>query len=49
MIYANHQSLGTYQRYLRQGHKQRQRRKGIKAKRGVQTVWALNIAQPSPI
>ena len=35
MIYANHQGLGAYQRYLRQGHKQRQRRKGIKAKRGV--------------
>jgi IS30 family transposase len=35
MIYANHQGLGAYQRYLRQGHKRRQRRKGIKAKRGA--------------
>jgi IS30 family transposase len=35
MIYANHQGLGAYQRYLRQGHKQRHHRKGIKAKRGI--------------
>jgi IS30 family transposase len=35
MIYANHQGLGAYQRYLRQGHKQRQRRKGIQPKRGT--------------
>jgi len=34
MIYANHQGLGAYQRYLRQGHKQRQRRQGINTKRG---------------
>lgn len=33
MIYANHQGLGEYQRYLRQGQKQR-RRKGINQKRG---------------
>jgi IS30 family transposase len=35
MIYANHQGLGAYQRYLRQGHKQRQRRRGNQAKRGT--------------
>jgi IS30 family transposase len=33
MIYSNHQGLGDYQRYLRQGQKQR-RRQGIKQKRG---------------
>ncbi|NJN23010.1 MAG: IS30 family transposase, partial [Leptolyngbya sp. RL_3_1] len=35
MLYANHQGLGTYQQYLRQAHKRRQRRKGIYAKRGA--------------
>ncbi len=33
MIYANHQGLGSYQAYLRQGQKQR-RRKGVHQKRG---------------
>jgi transposase, IS30 family len=35
MIYANHQGLATYQQYLRQSPKQRRRRKGVHAKRGV--------------
>jgi transposase, IS30 family len=34
MIYANHQGLGRYQQYLRQGQKKRRRRKGIYSKRG---------------
>ena len=34
MIYANHQGLWAYRRYLRQGHKQQHRRQGVKAKRG---------------
>jgi transposase, IS30 family len=34
MIYANHQGLGAYQRYLRQGRKQRRRRQNLKQKRG---------------
>jgi transposase, IS30 family len=34
MIYANHQGLGTYRQYLRQGQKKRRRRKGINSKRG---------------
>jgi transposase, IS30 family len=34
MIYANHQGLGAYQQYLRQGQKKRRRRKGIHSKRG---------------
>ena len=34
MIYANHQGLGDYQRYLRQDQKQRRRRKGLHQKRG---------------
>jgi transposase, IS30 family len=34
MIYTNHQGLGTYQQYLRQGQKKRRRRKGIYSKRG---------------
>jgi transposase, IS30 family len=34
MIYANHQGLGAYGRYLRQAHQKRQRRKGINRKRG---------------
>lgn len=34
MIYANHQGLGAYQQYLRQGQKNRRRRKGINSKRG---------------
>jgi len=33
MIYANHEELGKYKQYLRQGRKQR-RRKGVKQKRG---------------
>jgi transposase, IS30 family len=33
MIYRNHQGLGSYQQYLRQGQKQR-RRKGVHQKRG---------------
>jgi transposase, IS30 family len=33
MIYADHQGLGEYQQYLRQGQKKRQRRKGIDHKR----------------
>jgi IS30 family transposase len=35
MIYANHQGLGAYRRYLRQGHQQRQRRQSINTKRGA--------------
>lgn len=35
MIYANHQGLAEYRRYLRQGHQQRQRRPGINTKRGA--------------
>jgi transposase, IS30 family len=34
MIYANHQRLGEYRQYLRQGQKKRRRRKGISHKRG---------------
>ena len=34
MIYANHQGLGNYQQYLRQGQKKRRRRKGLNSKRG---------------
>jgi transposase, IS30 family len=34
MIYANHQELGEYRQYLRQGQKKRRRRKGIYQKRG---------------
>jgi transposase, IS30 family len=34
IIYANHQGLGRYQQYLRQGQKKRRRRKGIHSKRG---------------
>jgi transposase, IS30 family len=34
MVYANHQGLGAYQRYLRQGQKKRRRRKGLNQKRG---------------
>jgi transposase, IS30 family len=34
MIYANHQGLGEYRQYLRQGQKKRRRRKGIYQKRG---------------
>jgi IS30 family transposase len=34
MIYANHQGLGEYQQYLRQGQKKRRRRKGVYQKRG---------------
>jgi len=34
MIYCNHQGLGSYQQYLRQGQKQRRRRKGVHQKRG---------------
>lgn len=34
MIYRNHQGLGNYQVYLRQGQKQRRRRKGVNQKRG---------------
>jgi transposase, IS30 family len=34
MIYANHQGLGEYRQYLRQGHKKRRRRKDIYQKRG---------------
>jgi transposase, IS30 family len=34
MIYANHQGLGPYQQYLRQGQKKRGRRKGVNSKRG---------------
>jgi IS30 family transposase len=34
MVYANHQGLGEYQRYLRQGQKKRRRRKGSNQKRG---------------
>ena len=34
MIYANHQDLGEYRKYLRQGHKKRQQRKGLNRKRG---------------
>jgi transposase, IS30 family len=33
MIYANHQGLGEYRQYLRQGQKKRRRRKGIYQKR----------------
>lgn len=35
MVYANHQGLGEYQRYLRQGQKKRRRRKGLYQKRGT--------------
>ena len=35
MIYANHQGLGEYQRYLRQGHKKRRHRRRPNQKRGV--------------
>jgi transposase, IS30 family len=35
MVYANHQGLGKYQQYLRQGQKQRRRRKGLYQKRGT--------------
>jgi transposase, IS30 family len=35
MIYANHQGLGEYRQYLRQGQKKRRRRKGIYQKRGI--------------
>jgi transposase, IS30 family len=34
MIYANHQGLGAYQQYLRQGQKKRRRRKGVYQTRG---------------
>ncbi|MGF1603702.1 MAG: IS30 family transposase [Thermosynechococcaceae cyanobacterium] len=34
MIYANHQGLGAYRQYLRQGQKKRRRRKDINHKRG---------------
>jgi transposase, IS30 family len=34
MIYANHQGLGAFQQYLRQGQKKRRRCKGVNAKRG---------------
>jgi transposase, IS30 family len=34
MIYANHQGLGAYQSYLRQGQQKRRQRKGVNAKRG---------------
>jgi transposase, IS30 family len=34
MIYSNHQDLGEYQIYLRQGHQKRQRRQSLKRKRG---------------
>jgi IS30 family transposase len=34
MIYANHQGLGEYRQYLRQGQKKRRRRKGTYNKRG---------------
>lgn len=34
MIYANHQGLGKYHQYLRQGQKKRRRRKGTYHKRG---------------
>jgi transposase, IS30 family len=34
MSYANHQGLGEYRQYLRQGHKTRRRRKGTYQKRG---------------
>lgn len=35
MVYANHQGLGEYQRYLRQGQKKRRCRKGLYQKRGT--------------
>lgn len=35
MVYANHQGLGEYQRYLRQGQQKRRRRKGLYQKRGT--------------
>ena len=35
MVYANHQGLGEYQRYLRQGRHKRRRRKGLYQKRGT--------------
>jgi transposase, IS30 family len=34
MIYANHQGLGAYRQYLRQGQKKRRRRRGLYQKRG---------------
>lgn len=34
MIYANHEGLGAYQKYLRQGRPKRRRRGGTKSKRG---------------
>ena len=37
MIYANHQGFGEYQRYLRQGHKERRYRRRPNQKRVV--IW----------
>ncbi len=48
MIYANHQGLGTYQAYLRQGRKQRRRRQNLKQKRGV-IPDRVGIEQRPPI
>jgi transposase, IS30 family len=44
MIYANHQGLGAYQQYLRQGQKKRRRTRHAVAS---QVEWALNIVLPS--
>jgi transposase, IS30 family len=49
MIYANHQGLGAYQPYLRQGCPKRRRRQGVNQKRGVsQNEWELSIVLPLP-
>jgi IS30 family transposase len=48
MVYANHQGLGEYQRYLRQGQKKRRRRKGLYQKRGT-IPGRVGIEQRPPI
>lgn len=48
MVYANHQGLGQYQRYLRQGQKKRRRRQGRYQKRGT-IPGRIGIEQRPPI
>jgi transposase, IS30 family len=48
MVYANHQGLGEYQRFLRQGQKKRRRRKGLYQKRGA-IPGRVGIEQRPPI